>query len=155
MRFHFLRDLTREGVVELVYCGTQDQLADVMTKPVTLDAFQRNSFKIVVAPYPKPTVPSDNSKGSSLVNHSITSKVPFPHRFMNSKKEQASKDMLENFQKVQVNILLLDAIQQIPSYVKFLKELCTKKRNFKENEIVALSEEVSALLRTLPPKLKI
>ncbi|CAL9005605.1 unnamed protein product, partial [Prunus brigantina] len=41
VRFHFLRDLTREGTIELVYCRTQDQLADVMTKPCTLDAFQR------------------------------------------------------------------------------------------------------------------
>ena len=41
VRFHFLRDLTREGAIELVYCGTQDQLADVMTKPLTVDAFQR------------------------------------------------------------------------------------------------------------------
>jgi hypothetical protein len=41
VRFHFLRDLTREGAIELVYCGTQDQLADVMSKPLTVDAFQR------------------------------------------------------------------------------------------------------------------
>ena len=41
VRFHFLRDLTREGTVELVYYGTQDQLADMMTKPHTVDAFQR------------------------------------------------------------------------------------------------------------------
>lgn len=41
VRFHFLRDLTRDGVVELVYCGTQNQLADGMTKPLTLDAFQK------------------------------------------------------------------------------------------------------------------
>lgn len=41
VRFHFLHDLTREGTIELVYCGTQDQLADMMTKPLTVDAFQR------------------------------------------------------------------------------------------------------------------
>ena len=39
VRFHFLHDLTREGTIELVYCGTQDQLADMMTKPLTMDAF--------------------------------------------------------------------------------------------------------------------
>ena len=39
VRFHFLRDLTKEGVVELVHCGTQDQIADVMTKPLKLDMF--------------------------------------------------------------------------------------------------------------------
>jgi hypothetical protein len=32
------------------------------------------------------------------------------------------------FKQVQINILFLDAIQQIPSYAKFLKELVTVKR---------------------------
>ncbi|CAL2238604.1 unnamed protein product [Prunus armeniaca] len=120
-----------------------------------VDKEERNSTKTVAAPFSKLTVPSDNSKVSSPVNHSITPKVPFPRRFLNSKKEQVSKDILETFRKVQVNIPLLDAIQQIPSYAKFLKDLCTNKRKFKEHETVALSEEVSAvLLRKLPPKLK-
>ena len=39
VRFHFLRDLTKDGVVELKYCGTQDHVADVMTKPLKLDTF--------------------------------------------------------------------------------------------------------------------
>jgi len=39
VRFHFLRELTKAGTVELVYCNTQDQLADIMTKPFKLDAF--------------------------------------------------------------------------------------------------------------------
>ncbi|TXG72550.1 hypothetical protein EZV62_001129 [Acer yangbiense] len=39
VRFHFLRDLTKEGAVELIHCGTQDQVADVMTKPLKLDLF--------------------------------------------------------------------------------------------------------------------
>ena len=39
VRFHFLRDLTREGVVKLKHCGTQEQVADIMTKPLKLDVF--------------------------------------------------------------------------------------------------------------------
>jgi hypothetical protein len=39
VRFHFLGDLTKDGVVELVHCSTQDQLADLMTKPLKLEAF--------------------------------------------------------------------------------------------------------------------
>ncbi|XP_008222343.1 PREDICTED: uncharacterized protein LOC103322228 [Prunus mume] len=62
---------------------------------------------------------------------------------------------METFKKVQINIPLLNAIAQIPKYAKFLKDLCTNKRRFKEHEQVALSEEVSAVLqRKLPPKLK-
>ena len=41
MRFHFLRDLTKDGVVELIHCGTQEQVADLMTKPLKLEAFQK------------------------------------------------------------------------------------------------------------------
>ena len=39
VRFHFLLELTKAGTVELVHCGTPEQLADVMTKPLKLDAF--------------------------------------------------------------------------------------------------------------------
>ncbi|XP_050154241.1 uncharacterized protein LOC126628547 [Malus sylvestris] len=74
---------------------------------------------------------------------------------MKSKKEQTDKEILDTFRKVQVNLPLLDAIKQVPKYAKFLKELCTNKRTFNDQEIVALSEEVSAVLqRKLPPKLK-
>jgi len=31
--FNFLRDLTKDGVVELVHYGLKDQIADIMTKP--------------------------------------------------------------------------------------------------------------------------
>lgn len=41
VRFHFLRDLTRDGVVTLLHCHTQEQLADIMTKPLTRVVFER------------------------------------------------------------------------------------------------------------------
>ncbi|XP_070664517.1 uncharacterized protein [Malus domestica] len=76
-------------------------------------------------------------------------------KFMKSKKEQTDKEILDTFRKVQMNLPLLDAIKQVPKYAKFLKELCTNKRRFNDQETVALSEEASAVLqRKLPPKLK-
>lgn len=39
VRFHFLRELTKDGIVEMVHCSTQEQVADIMTKPLKLDAF--------------------------------------------------------------------------------------------------------------------
>ena len=38
-RFHFLLKLTQDGIMQLVYYNTQEQVADVMTKPLKLDAF--------------------------------------------------------------------------------------------------------------------
>jgi len=39
VRFHFLRDLTKDGVVEPKHCGTQEQIANIMKKPLKLDVF--------------------------------------------------------------------------------------------------------------------
>ncbi|RVW91534.1 Retrovirus-related Pol polyprotein from transposon TNT 1-94 [Vitis vinifera] len=41
VHFHFLRDLTKDGSVEFEYCDTQEQLADIMTKPLKLNTFVR------------------------------------------------------------------------------------------------------------------
>ena len=36
--------------------------------------------------------------------------------------------ILEMFNQVKLNVPLLDAIQQVPAYAKFLKDMYTKKR---------------------------
>lgn len=41
VRFHFLRDLTTDGVISLVYCASTQQLADIMTKPLKIESFKR------------------------------------------------------------------------------------------------------------------
>ena len=40
MRYHFLRDLSNERTIDLVYYRSEDQIADIMTKPLKLDAFK-------------------------------------------------------------------------------------------------------------------
>ncbi|KAM1811184.1 hypothetical protein ACFX1T_027754 [Malus domestica] len=72
---------------------------------------------------------------------------------MQSKKEEAEKDNLETFRKVQVKIPLLDAIKQVPRYAKFLKELCTTRKRISTKEVVKVGENVLAILqRKMPPK---
>ncbi|GAV80525.1 hypothetical protein CFOL_v3_23986 [Cephalotus follicularis] len=66
-------------------------------------------------------------------------------------------EMMELFKQVQINLPLLDAIQQVPAYAKFLKDLCTTKRKLKTHipKTVHLTKQVSAVLSNkLPPKLK-
>ncbi|CAL2227364.1 unnamed protein product [Prunus armeniaca] len=41
VRYHLLRNLTKKGSIALVHCGSDDQVADVMTKPLKVDAFQK------------------------------------------------------------------------------------------------------------------
>ncbi|KAM2517634.1 hypothetical protein PS1_032521 [Malus domestica] len=109
---------------------------------------------------PKALKPSNSAnKGKEvpiLINSNVVPpNVPFPRRFMQSKKEEAEKDILETFRKVQVNIPLLDEIKQVPRYAKFLKELCTTRKRISSKEVVKISENVSAVLqRKLPTKCK-
>jgi hypothetical protein len=52
IRFHFLRDLIREGIVELVQCSTHEQIADILTKPLKLDVFLKLRDMLGVCSYP-------------------------------------------------------------------------------------------------------
>ncbi|CAJ2647282.1 unnamed protein product [Trifolium pratense] len=48
VRYHFLRDLTKQGVVELIHCSTDEQIADIMTKPLKLESFVKLRSKLGV-----------------------------------------------------------------------------------------------------------
>ena len=41
VRYHFLRNLTKEGSIALIHCGSKDQVVDIMTKPLKVDVIQR------------------------------------------------------------------------------------------------------------------
>ncbi|CAN6583754.1 unnamed protein product [Malus baccata var. baccata] len=106
-----------------------------------------------------PNLSNSANKGKNVSNSLPTnvfpSNVPFPSRFMHTKKEDVERDILETFRKVQVNIPLLDAIKQVPRYAKFLKELCTTRKRMSTKEVVKVGENVSTILQhKLPPKCK-
>ena len=54
--------------------------------------------------------------------------APYPHRLRAPKKLNNHSEIYELFKHVKVNIPLLDAINKISSYAKFLKDLCNVKR---------------------------
>lgn len=72
---------------------------------------------------------------------------------MEPQESNKQKEMMKFFKKVEFNIPLLDAIQQVPCYAEFLKELCTKKKRLHGDEKIIAGEAVSAVLQCkLPPK---
>ena len=38
-RYHFIKDALQEGIIDLVYCSTNEQLADIFTKSLAKDQF--------------------------------------------------------------------------------------------------------------------
>ena len=62
---------------------------------------------------------------------------------------------MEVFKKLHINIPFAEALKKMPSYVKFMKEIQTKKRKLGDYETVTLSKECNAILhKKLPKKLK-
>ena len=53
--------------------------------------------------------------------------------------------------KVNVNTPLLDMIKQVPTYAKFLKDLCTVKRGINVDKKAFLTEQVSAIIQCKTP----
>jgi hypothetical protein len=41
VKFHFLRDLVNDGVIKLSYCASENQIADIMTKPLKLEQYEK------------------------------------------------------------------------------------------------------------------
>ncbi|XP_043725713.1 uncharacterized protein LOC122672283 [Telopea speciosissima] len=91
-----------------------------------------------------------------------TPRVPFPDALKTpsslpyGKQGEKMKEMLDLFQQVHINLPLLDAIKQVPAYAKFLKDLCTQKRKLRNQtpKTIHLTEQESAVITDLPPKLK-
>ena len=77
--------------------------------------------------------------------------IPFPSALKSSKEKPMDNHLLEIFKEATITIPLVDAIQNIPSYSKFLKELCTPTRKPKK---VHLSENISSILLNEMPEKK-
>ena len=79
--------------------------------------------------------------------------APNHHRLRAPKKVNNHSEIYELFKQIKLNIPLLDAIKQIPSYAKFLKDLCTVKRKLCVNKEAFMTEQSTSLIvNNLPPK---
>ena len=41
IRYHYIREAVQDGLVELQYCPTKEMVADLLTKPLPKESFQR------------------------------------------------------------------------------------------------------------------
>ena len=74
---------------------------------------------------------------------------------LNPNKGKNFNEIGEILRKVTINIPLLDAINQIPSYAKYLKDLCTVKRQLNVRKKAFSTEHVNTVVQhSAPLKLK-
>ena len=72
---------------------------------------------------------------------------PFPQALRGKKKASKQAGILEVLRQVKVDIPLLDMIKQVPTYTKFLKDLCTVKKGLGIDKKAFLIEQVSSIIQ--------
>ena len=94
-------------------------------------------------------------KVDKQVSRDLTPLIPYPWRLGKSKLDKQFTKFIEVFKKLQINIPFADALKQMPSYVKFMKDILSKKLKLEDYETIALTEECNAILqKKLPHKSK-
>ena len=116
------------------------------------------SGKEVDQPLPKPVEESRQGEKMQLEHILLEEDTmkyrippPFPQALRGKKKETQQAGILEVLRQVKVNIPLLDLINQVPAYAKFLKDLCTIKKGLGIEKKAFLTEHVSALIQSKYP----
>ena len=116
------------------------------------------SGKEVDQPLPKPVEESrqgEEMQPEHILLEEDTMKYrvppPFQQALRGRKKATQQAGILEVLRQVKVNIPLLDLINQVPAYAKFLKDLCTIKKGLGIEKKAFLTEHVSALIQSKYP----
>ena len=112
------------------------------------------SGKEVEQPVPKPAEEGQKAKKVEpeelVIKEDAVKKSappPFPQALKSKKKAINQAEILEVLRQVKVNIPLLDMIKQVPTYAKFLKDLCTVKRGLNVNKKAFLTKQVNAIIQ--------
>ncbi|XP_063948264.1 uncharacterized protein LOC108204038 [Daucus carota subsp. sativus] len=93
-----------------------------------------------------PTVEKDKAiPAAAPMSKPVYPPPPFPRRLKKQQLDKQFGKFLEVFKKLHINIPFAEALEQMPSYAKFMKGILSKKLKLEELETVALTEECSAV----------
>ena len=136
------------GVHELSYASEPAPKMDEVQVIITL-----RSGREIEQPGPKPACKTrekeDVEPEHIIINEDSMKKSmppPFPQALRGKKNPSKKEGILEVLRQVKVNIPLLDMIKQVPTYAKFLKDLCTVKKGLGINKKAFLTEQVSSII---------
>ena len=77
--------------------------------------------------------------------------APFPQLLNGAIEKRIYSRFLDLFASLHVNIPFIKAFQQMPSYIKYMKELLTRKSSLKGGQTIVMNKECSALIQTELP----
>ena len=117
----------QKGVHEIGLTNDQNAKIDEVKAVVTLRSGKELRPAVSALANSAPTVVDQSQEEQSVNRKEVKNSVPppFPQALRKKKNSVNQTEMLEVLRPVKVNIPLLDMIKQVPTYAKFLKDLCT------------------------------
>ncbi|KAL4295501.1 hypothetical protein GQ457_12G016160 [Hibiscus cannabinus] len=97
---------------------------------------------------------AESSHAQSGKPEEIRPPPPFPQRLKKQKQDYQFKKFLDILKQVHINLPLVEALQQMPNYAKFLKDMVTRKKLIEEFETAATTETCLALMHNKVPAKK-
>ncbi|KAK8533931.1 hypothetical protein V6N12_047333 [Hibiscus sabdariffa] len=79
---------------------------------------------------------------------------PFPQRLKKQQQDYQFKKFFDILKQVHINLPLVEALQQMPNYAKFLKDMVSRKKRIEEFETAAAIETCLALMHNKVPAKK-
>ena len=143
----------QRGVDEIGLTNDPHMRTDEVKAVVTLRSGKELKPAVPELVKSAPTVddPLQEEQSASKEEVKINVPPPFPQVLRKKKNFVNQTEMLEVLRQVKVNIPLLDMIKQVPTYAKFLKDLCTVKKGLNVNKKAFLTEQVSAIIECKTP----
>ena len=139
----------QKGVHEIGSTNDPNVRIDEVKEVVTLRSGKELRPAVPALAKSAPTVADPPEEEQSAKREEVKTSVPppFPQALRKEKNSVNQTKTLEVLRQVKVNIPLLDMIKQVPTYAKFLKDLCTVKKGPNVNKKAFLTEQVSARLQ--------
>ncbi|XP_070035335.1 uncharacterized protein [Nicotiana tomentosiformis] len=78
---------------------------------------------------------------------------PYPQRLAKQNGENQFKKFIDMMKSLSINVPLVEALEKMPSYVKFIKDLVTKKRSI-NYETIKMTHQVSTIVHSMAPRLE-
>lgn len=134
--------LERDGVLELEDASDNEDEAELEREGANSQGLTAAKMSPATDHQPLAGTLAVAKSYSTLLTPNYMPPTPFPEHLAKPKHDEKLSQFMEMFQKMNINIPLLDALQDMPGYIKFLKEAVTSKKKFGMFESIKLSEEL-------------
>ncbi|XP_070003080.1 uncharacterized protein [Nicotiana sylvestris] len=78
---------------------------------------------------------------------------PYPQRLAKQNGKNQFKMFIDMIKSLSINVTLVEALERMSGYAKFMKDLVTKKRSV-NCETIKMTHQVSAIVHSMAPKLE-